>query len=80
LDGSSAALAGLFRPAQKTRAGCQCSQLWSYTHANGTAALVNGTCVNPTGNANGCGVRARAPARLSAAPALGPLTTPIPDI
>ncbi len=48
LDGSSASMAGLFQPAQKTRAGCQCSQLWPYTHANGTTAVVPGTCINPT--------------------------------
>jgi hypothetical protein len=63
LDGSSASLAGLFQPAQHTKAGCQCSQLWPYTYANGTSILVPGTCINPT-NAPGC---AFTPARTRAA-------------
>lgn len=48
LDGSSASLAGLFQPAQHTKAGCQCSQLWPYTYTNGTRILIPGTCINPT--------------------------------
>lgn len=52
LDGSTASVAGLFQPAQRTRAGCQCSQLWPYTWPNGSTTLVPGTCINPT-NAQG---------------------------
>ena len=39
------------RPAssrQRTRGGCQCSQLWPYKWPNGTTTLVPGTCINPT--------------------------------
>ncbi|GBF88369.1 hypothetical protein Rsub_01081 [Raphidocelis subcapitata] len=53
VDGSSASIAGLFQPAQRTRGGCQCSQLWPYKWPNGTTTLVPGTCINPTDAATG---------------------------
>lgn len=48
VDSSSASIAGLFQPAQRTRGGCQCSQMWPYKWPNGTTTLVPGTCINPT--------------------------------
>jgi len=50
LNGHVKALYGAFEAAQKTQAGCQCSQLWSYEDAGGTVVTVKGQCVNPFGH------------------------------
>lgn len=50
LNGRVKSLYGAFEAAQKTQAGCQCSQLWSYQDAAGTVVTVKGQCVNPFGH------------------------------
>jgi hypothetical protein len=50
IDGAAVTLPGYFRPAQKTLAGCQCSQRWTYS---GTNETVLGTCINPLGDPKG---------------------------
>jgi hypothetical protein len=51
VDGRTKSLYGAFEPAQRTRGGCQCSQLWSYTDAGGQTVTSRGQCVNPSGDA-----------------------------
>lgn len=51
VDGRMRNLYGVFQPAQKTRAGCQCSQLWSFQNASNLPVQASGQCVNPLGDA-----------------------------
>ncbi|KAF6263192.1 hypothetical protein COO60DRAFT_1635413 [Scenedesmus sp. NREL 46B-D3] len=50
IDGVAVTIPGYFTPAQKTLAGCQCSQRWTYS---GTNETVRGTCINPLGDPKG---------------------------
>jgi hypothetical protein len=50
IDGDAVTIPGYFRPAQRTLAGCQCSQSWIYA---GTNETVYGTCINPAGDPKG---------------------------
>lgn len=55
IDGAAVSIAGSFRAAQKTLAGCQCSQMWDYTSTTNGSVVerVYGTCINPNGDTKG---------------------------
>ncbi|KAF8072527.1 hypothetical protein HT031_000187 [Scenedesmus sp. PABB004] len=57
IDGEVAGLPGFFGPAQKTLAGCQCSQAWPYNASDGTVTVVRGACINPGADPRGAWCR-----------------------
>lgn len=54
VDGVAVTIPGYFRPAQKTRAGCQCAQRWVYQKTASAAPVwLSGTCINPLNDPKG---------------------------